>query len=710
MVAMRRQRGIILIIIIILAVVTVMFVGSAARLTYGNLYAGQSGTIHDDAERAAESGVQYALSQLRANPAWRGDLKEVTVNAPDLFVVEDNGNVVGLVRTPDQRWSQFRLRFNYQDGGPAEDGLPDPAMTLDSLYVSVNNLEGGAAAAVPRADGAGWSVTPGSERPFSTPAGTVCLAVEGRAGSGLLAASPANPNPAGVVATRKVVEAIFALQGALGEEVEESAMMAAQGVSVAIPPDGGSLSLSSTGSDKARLRSKGQVSVQGGDATKENLTGANAEVATPTSTVDARYKAADIGMAEEKPDDPFFRLLWDDVRKAQASDPTLKAGTYVWWEDGSLHYYDMSHQDYVAFIEKNPKDPGLPADLGSAVKPEQSDGKLKLVVGASVNVTPGTTDELNILVRAGAAEEPPASKTGGDEADALISLAGAEPDVLLKVLHKTQDLPPPAQNVKQGSAELYDDQGVFHGYLKWDLDTQEVKFGGDLQRLLWKLAAAEIVAGDQLNGTFNMFNAYIVASDLGVTAGEAPGELDLPGVSDKLTASDVELEFRGNGKEVVLTSTGSLHITGGLRGTDASIVSGGDIKVVGMAVDFAASQNQAVSLYAKGDIVMSTLDKTPDGNYMFQDVKMKGVVYSWGDFVAKLGTRDGPAGNLILEGSLIAYGGDPADVPGANGKGNVLITANNAELKFNSAYVAKMSKKLPETFSLQKLSWTNHLP
>ncbi len=36
--------------------------------------------------------------------------------------------------------------------------------------------------------------------------------------------------------------------------------------------------------------------------------------------------------------------------------------------------------------------------------------------------------------------------------------------------------------------------------------------------------------------------------------------------------------------------------------------------------------------------------------------------------------------------------------------------ANNAELKFNSAYVAKMTRKLPDTFSLQKLSWTNHLP
>ncbi len=697
-------------IIIILAVVTVMFVGAAARLTHGNLFAGQHSTLHDDAERAAESGVQYALSQLRADPAWRGDRNEVTVNSGDLFVVEDNGNVVGLVRTPDQRWSQFRLRFNYQDGGPAEDGLPDPAMVLDTPYVSLNNLQGGAAAPVPRADGAGWSVTGASERPFQTPAGTVCLAVEGRAGSGILAAGPANPNPAGVVATRKVVEAVYALEGVLGEEVEESAMMAAQGVTVEIPPGAGTLNLSAAGTDKAKLRSKGPVSVQGG-AAGENLTGANAEVATPTSSVDARYRVADIGMAEEKPDDPFYRLLWDDVRKAQATDPELKAGTYVWWEDGTLHYYDMSHADYVDFIQKDPLNAGLPADLGSAVKAERVDGKMKLVVGSSVNVKPGATDELNILVRSGAAEEPPASKVGGNEADALISLAGSDPRVLLKVLQVTQDLPPPDQSVRRGSAELYDDSGTSQGFLKWDLDTREVKYGGDLQRLLWTLAADRQVPGDNLVGTFNMYNAYIVASDLGITASEAPGELDLPGVKDKLTASDVELELKGDGKEVVLTSPGSVHITGGLRGTDASIVSGQDIKIVGMAVDFSASQNQAVSLYAKGDIVMSTLDKLPDGNYQFQDVKMKGVVYSWGDFIAKLGAgKLGSGGSFSLEGSLIAYGGDPTDVPGANGKGKILIAADNAQLQFNSTYVTKMTSKLPDSFGLQKLSWTNHLP
>ncbi len=706
---MRRQRGIVLIIAIILSIIAVMFVAAATRLGMGGLSAGQNGTFVAEAERAAESGVQYALSQLRANPSWRGDRNRITVNSQDLFVIEDTGNVVGLVRTPDQRWSQFRLRFNYQDGATGEDGLPDPTMTLDSPYVCLNNLESGSTALVPRADGLNWSVTPQSARPVEAPARTVCLVVEGRSGPGLVSVTPANPNPGGV-ATHRVVEGIFALDAALGEDVEPSAMMAAQGVSVELPADGGTLSLSATGTDKAKLRSKGPVSVVGG-AGQENLVGANAEVATPTSAVQARHDSS-LSLAEEKPSDPFLRLLWDDVRKAQTSDPTLKAGTYVWWEDGSLHYYDMNRADYEVFIQAHPDDAGQAPVLGSAVTTEKVNGKLKLVVHQSLNVEPSATDELNIMVRSGAAEEPPASSKGGDDADALVSMASSDPKVLLKVLQNTQPLPPPDQYVGQGQAVLSDANNVVQGYLRWDLDSNTVESGGDLARLLWVLAAhPNQTAGDHLDGTFNMFNAYVEATNLNIDPGKGPGEITLP-VKDDLTASDVELEFRGDQQEVVLTTSGSIYVTGGLRGQDASLVSAKDIKIVGMAVDFSASSQQAVSLYAQGDIVMSTLDKLANGSYGFQNVKMNGVVYTWGDFKAKLGVEGQTAkwGDLSLDGALVAYGGDPAGAPGANGKGNVLIAANQANLKFNSTYLVGLSSKLPERIVLRRISWSNNLP
>src|SRR5437660_152237 len=113
---MAKQRGIILISTLLILTVMTMFVG--ATLALGNGWQASEVNLEERnaALNAADSGVHYARCRLRENPSWRGDGDGTVVSTPDLTVVEDQGNVIGLVHSPHGQVSQFRLRFNFYDG------------------------------------------------------------------------------------------------------------------------------------------------------------------------------------------------------------------------------------------------------------------------------------------------------------------------------------------------------------------------------------------------------------------------------------------------------------------------------------------------------------------------------------------------------------------------------------------------------------------
>ncbi|MEW6278055.1 MAG: hypothetical protein AB1758_05485, partial [Candidatus Eremiobacterota bacterium] len=346
------KRGIVLVVSLVLVVVALMFIGAALALGPAGLGMGLSSINHGHAARAAESGVAYALARLKASPTWRGDLNQVTVNRPDLYVVEDRGNVVGLIKTPEGGWAQFRMRFNYQDGPAAStpDNLDDPALFINQPFVSLNNLTNGADAPVYRADGPGYSVTPTSATPFRVPLWAVSLAVEGRYSPALASQlGPANPNPNVGGVPRTVVEAIFQVPD-MGDTVEESGSMAGRDLTVQLDAGNGKVNVNSTSASTPRVRAKGKVEVTGGNAS-ENYQSDNGEVRTVngfTAVYDPTLVNAGIA---ENPADPFYELGWARVKKADpAAAQKLPAGTYVWWDDGTLHYYDKSYDDYVAFI------------------------------------------------------------------------------------------------------------------------------------------------------------------------------------------------------------------------------------------------------------------------------------------------------------------------------------------------------------------------
>lgn len=713
---MRRPRGIVLLIGLVIAVVAFMFIGASLALAPGGMASAQQSAEQDQAQRAAESGVHYALSQLKKNPDWRGDLNTITVNNPDLYVVEDQGNVVGLVRCPDGSWSQFRFRFNYQDGADDQESLPDPGMVIDHPYVSVNNLRGGAAAPVPRADGPGFSVPVGSTPAFMVPSRAVSLAVQGRAGVAVREVSPANLNPmiANGRPSRSVVEGVYQIEGGAATG-DDSAAMAAGGFDASLLGSGAVAFASKSGGHIPRIRSKKHVKVTGG-AAAGNLVSPSGVVATADSTLQANYDSTQIAVKQEKPVDPFYQLAWSDLKTADPTGPKIDAGTYVWWEDGTLHYYDMGYNDYVTFIRANPTDPGSPAALPGSLKVLGSGPVKTLELDSSLYVK-GTanTRDLAVITRQGAPEEPPGGGAGGpvDVVAASIVSQGADQQFFQNF------------NYASGSLTVNDSSGnpMFSGTWSSAMSpaytfnftangpyTQVDLFRFILNPSLYPGASASP------GSTFMDQNGQVaaVATGMGIDPTAAPGQIDPPGVSDSLTAADLAITFKGDGEPVTLSGDGDIRLTGSVQGTGGSITSGGDIRITGLGADFSAAptSTQAVNMYARGDVNFSTYQ--PEGGAMgYANVNLKGIVYSWGNFVARLGhgSLPGNSGNLKLDGSLIAYGGDPSvDEPGANGRGLVSILADNVELTFDPSYMGALDSTLPENFQLTEVSWSNRLP
>ncbi|MBI3927617.1 MAG: hypothetical protein HY319_18905 [Armatimonadetes bacterium] len=732
----RKRRAIVLITTLVLTVVIVMFVGAVLVLGPGNLAAGQNTLYQGDARRAAESGATYALSQLRENPNWRGDKNRVTVTLPDLYVEEDNGNVVGLVRTPGGSWAQFRLRFNYQDGPAGPDNLDDPVgLTIDHPFMSINNLTAGTSTPVPRADGPGYSVTPTSATPFETPVWSVCLAVQGTAGPGCGVLTPSNLDPPlGGAVSRQVVEAIFQVPD-MGPVVEESGSMSGSDFTVTLRDANGQMEVKSNSASTPRVRSKGALSVTWGDPNNPapgEYRSPNGEVRclnSQTGGFTANYDDSTPGgvtVTDEAPVDPFYELAWADVKKADPAGPKLAAGTYVWWEDGSLHYYDMSYTDYVNFITQpaNNLDPGVtPPPLPEEVI-QVDPAKHKLTITDSIYVDPtGNNSEFNVVARLGSQEAPPGDPEAVSGNDvAIASAIASNPSLLFQVLNATQttnmdwDYTTPTGSVDLDwalGASAFSGTSINGASITSSWTPAQAV---ELQNGLLLLAGIPVPGYTPNNpdGQRTPINLPALASQFSIAGGGGSpnnGTIPIPAVADSLSAADLEIEFAPPaGTLAVLTAESNVRLTAAIKGQGGSITSGGEIRITGLGAQFSANEQSGVNMYAVGDIVFSTLDQPSPGVYSYRDVNLKGVIYTQGDFIARVGSPALPDswGKVNLEGCLIAYGGDPSGAPGVNGKGHVDIRAEAVSLAFDPVYLGSLSALLPAGFSLTPLSWSSH--
>ena len=164
-----------------------------------------------------------------------------------------------------------------------------------------------------------------------------------------------------------------------------------------------------------------------------------------------------------------------------------------------------------------------------------------------------------------------------------------------------------------------------------------------------------------------------------------------------------------DGESAVLTNqSGGVVVDATVKGTGGSITSAGVIELTGAGYDLLVEPDAetGISLYAKGDIFLQTFEAPEDtakgttkgkngkGHHevkggvtgQFNDMKLSGVIYTWGDFTADLGGQ----AKLEMKGALIAYGSDPSVGPPVPGQGFITMNAREMELQYDSRYLDSM--------------------
>ncbi|MBQ7528730.1 hypothetical protein IJT10_02350 [bacterium] len=144
--SLNTKRGIVLVTTMLSVVLTFMILSSVVYSNLGNFTLTSRFQEREAALLAAESGASYAVEKLSHDINWRGDDNKITVNKSDLYVEEHNGNVIGIIQNADGKNSAFRIKFNYEDGDGGLDNLndtdskDDKKFLIHSANVSVNNL------------------------------------------------------------------------------------------------------------------------------------------------------------------------------------------------------------------------------------------------------------------------------------------------------------------------------------------------------------------------------------------------------------------------------------------------------------------------------------------------------------------------------------------------------------------------------------------
>ena len=187
----RKRDGIVLVTTMLAISIIVMLISTVVYANFGGFRLASNFYDRELALMAANSGVQYAIHEFQKDLVWNGCGSGVKLNDGSLWIVENNGNVVGVLKEstsasdgrPASR-SAFRIKFNYEDGAGGADGLNDSGKNvIKSPYVSTNNL-------LYSSDGKGYQADSNGKKSssavaYSVPPSTCNLFVEGFSGNGL---------------------------------------------------------------------------------------------------------------------------------------------------------------------------------------------------------------------------------------------------------------------------------------------------------------------------------------------------------------------------------------------------------------------------------------------------------------------------------------------------------------------------------------------
>ena len=650
---MRRPRAFVMLSVLLVMLVVGMLLRAAILrmpIVSGSYrHAGDQ----DTARRAAESGLEYAVTQLRQNPLWRGGgASRTVVNQSGLVVEEERGNVFGRL-SDGGRQSQFRLRFNFQDGAGGGDSLTDPSPEhwLKMPWISLNNLMGTSDVLVPLGNGPDGSVPVLSVAHGVVPPQSVSLRVEGLANG----QSVVIEGVYRVTANHAVQDAVVMAGGDLQLNVVGKAFLNA-----AHPRN--------SADNWVRLRTKKALRV-----THPNGSAAELEVAPDRKAQLARDQARGmvaqfdqdaVQVVQEDASDgkDFYSVKWENVHQADSRANTttaiqIKAGTYVAWPDGSVHYFDMSLREYKQFIAV----PANQAEPGTPITQRMSEVR----TSTNLELNPG------------------------------------------RMAMRPHPLP------YYRNDDLHYEDGVLWNMANTDLLVQASDSGTKDFAFVPQFPAAA-------NTTQEMTPVP--------AGGYTPDNLMLSLINATITApGQVDLQCCVKGRAGTITSEGNLSIVAGrtltLKGQRTAVqdldmvdpellrslaqkarLQGGKEKA-GLGLDDEDSGTLQLNIYGKGDVNISSF-----AGRSYRSLGFQGLMYSWGNFRLNAG-EDNPQvrrGNVVLNGSLVSYGNDPArQQPGMGAdKGGVSVKARNLHLTFDPRFLPSISQLQPDGTALYQLSRT----
>jgi hypothetical protein len=335
-----------MVIALVTLVVITMIVAAAATAMPVQLFAASHGGETQAALMAASSGADYAYARLQENRGWRGNGdgsagSHLVVNTPRLQVIEDEGNVIGLITNGEGLKSAFRLKFNFQNGAALPDDTPlgDPLAThqIRNQYLCFNNINQSVNLPTYEANAATGVVINTPLAPM--PKFNAQIVVEGLAGSGLSLATTDNietllAQPGASrsiyrqhVATRFIVSGITSV-----DSVVSAANQFGGG-------GGGTIEVvGASGASAPKLRTLTNATIASG------TTYTNAGDTRVADGVNSNA-AGNVVEAAALQDPKFLRVKSTQVNKATSADTRLRAGTYVWRPNGGgfkLDYYEQN--------------------------------------------------------------------------------------------------------------------------------------------------------------------------------------------------------------------------------------------------------------------------------------------------------------------------------------------------------------------------------
>lgn len=355
----KRQRGIAIIIGLFSLAAITMLVGAAVTAMPGQLFASAHTADTQGALNAASAGVEYAQARIQSGRGWNGRLgygPQLTVDTPTMQVMEDNGNVIGIIVQPDGSKTAFRMKFNYQNGNSAPDEgcASDPTSThiIKNGDICINNLAQSIDEPIPvinSATGVAVNTTPAGQLPKFN----VQLQVEGLSGPSLSTATVDNIQT--LLDTANVARQIYhqhvsARLTISGLSRVDTAVASASDFLADLATTTGETKVEQapgTTSPKLRALTRAERTATGGSFSTVGQVITGAPAISPNvdllSTSDPNYQ---YGVSVTDSASHFLSVKSSQVQKATTANTRLMAGTYVWRQNGGNYQLEYYRQNF----------------------------------------------------------------------------------------------------------------------------------------------------------------------------------------------------------------------------------------------------------------------------------------------------------------------------------------------------------------------------